>query len=568
MRATANKMDGRDGVLATWRHQEEGAIALAALAACLVLLMMAAALWDTGNTVRAKTKLQTATDSAAYTQAAIEARTMNFVSFSNIGKRTIVGIHNSYWSWVSAWDFMTGVRCGMFFACCIPTPLPKPCCTSCVIRDCFKNWSFYTREGNDWNAFSGRPLAVPGLEGIAFLTGVGLSGDSKGAFGNELGALQRFQDYITQVTPWWSFLSSTLRGMRNGATVTTSWPLPQMGGSGQFSLNYQHVKRVLNVIGDGSNFLLGPNNPVPNFDMPVVVDKVPVGPSGSANESCHFPVNVSLGPFDLTSTGPGTVGRGAEYLVNHALNLKRSSGWDACMVKSATVGAAASMLFNAAACAHSTTVNQNFRNNMAPMSYSGGMSTSPQNELTRSNIVMGYKHLEHADPNKFAINPEYESTNTWSSANYPGLDKVNHYEPNGVWAMSRAEVTTPKKYSLDTGPVDNMITGDGVNGPWMWTTGWTARIRPMQYQGEFGAITRSWLTSIPLYNGTSFGTGDVAMQWIYNDLAPLMLLEAQTFNQLSGLDAAEAAEVLEDFEYMLDKGAKSMDNETLHAVPK
>jgi len=557
-------------MLRRWHRGERGAVAMAALAACILLLMMGATLWDTGNTVRAKTKLQTATDSAAYTQAAIKARTMNFVSFANIGKRTVTGVHNSYWAWAMAWDSMTAARCAQMAACCAPTPLPKPCCTPCVIRDCLKNWSFYAREGPDYQAFSGSTLAVPGIESVKFLLGTSLNGNSKHGFGRELAALNRFQEYLSGVTPWWGFLASALRGAKNGATATTSWPLPPMEESSEFSVTYQHIKRFLNAIGDAAEWLSDGSSPIPDFELPVIADNVPVSQSSSKREACHFPVNISVGGFSLGSTGPGTIGRGAEFLGNHAINYARSTGesWNACAIRPETVMAAATTLYNLAACSHSTTVNNKFEQNMAPMKLDTGMTTEPSSELGRTNLVIGYRHLDYVSGTKYAFNPEYESSNTWSSLPYPGLENVNHYEPNGVWSIARSEVTTPEKYSINTGPVDDMITSDGTNGPWMFTTGWTARIRPLQYDGEFGGITEKWLEENPYFEPTEFATGDVNPNAIFTDIGPVMLLQAQALNQLNGLDASDVSEVFEDFEYMWMKGANSMDNETLHAVPK
>ena len=78
-------------------HDDEGgAILLACLAACLILLMVSLTMYDAGNLTREKIKLQTATDTAAYSQAAIKARTMNANAYVNVTKRSIVGLHLTY----------------------------------------------------------------------------------------------------------------------------------------------------------------------------------------------------------------------------------------------------------------------------------------------------------------------------------------------------------------------------------------------------------------------------------------------------------------------------------------
>lgn len=80
-------------------HDDEGgAILLACLAACMILLMVSLTMYDAGNVTREKIKLQTATDTAAYSQASIKARTMNANAYVNVTKRSIVGLHLTYFS--------------------------------------------------------------------------------------------------------------------------------------------------------------------------------------------------------------------------------------------------------------------------------------------------------------------------------------------------------------------------------------------------------------------------------------------------------------------------------------
>ncbi len=77
------------------RH-EGGAMALLALAAILIVVMVGLVLFDAAELGTEKTHIQTATDASAYSQATVEAQTMNMVAFANVGKRMTIGMVNTY----------------------------------------------------------------------------------------------------------------------------------------------------------------------------------------------------------------------------------------------------------------------------------------------------------------------------------------------------------------------------------------------------------------------------------------------------------------------------------------
>ncbi len=79
------------------RHQG-GAVALMALAAIMLIVLTSLILFDVAELGTEKTHLQTATDTSAYSQATIEARTMNMMAFTNTGKRMTMGMVNTYLS--------------------------------------------------------------------------------------------------------------------------------------------------------------------------------------------------------------------------------------------------------------------------------------------------------------------------------------------------------------------------------------------------------------------------------------------------------------------------------------
>lgn len=77
-------------------RQQRGAVAIMALAAIMLIVVAGLTLYDVANLGTEKTHLQTATDTSAYSQATIEARTMNMMAFTNTGKRMTMGMVNTY----------------------------------------------------------------------------------------------------------------------------------------------------------------------------------------------------------------------------------------------------------------------------------------------------------------------------------------------------------------------------------------------------------------------------------------------------------------------------------------
>lgn len=75
---------------------QAGAMAVMCLAAFLILTIVGLTLYDLSESTVEKTHLQTATDASAYSQATVQARAMNQIAFSNVGKRMTVGMVNTY----------------------------------------------------------------------------------------------------------------------------------------------------------------------------------------------------------------------------------------------------------------------------------------------------------------------------------------------------------------------------------------------------------------------------------------------------------------------------------------
>lgn len=79
-----------------FHHDQGGAVALLCFASMLILFMIGLVIYDTGIVARTKVDVQMAADTAAYSSAAVKARSMNMIAYGNIGKRTAAGIHNMF----------------------------------------------------------------------------------------------------------------------------------------------------------------------------------------------------------------------------------------------------------------------------------------------------------------------------------------------------------------------------------------------------------------------------------------------------------------------------------------
>jgi hypothetical protein len=177
-------------------HKEEGgAIAIAALAGLLILFMMGLTLYDAGKVTREKIKVETASDTAAYSHAAIKARTMNMVNFTNIAKRHTLATHMvhmaahmAYWSWI--WQ-----RCSK----CCKWPW---CWRACI--DCAGG------------------TALNGQEALIDL----LINGQTGKFGDVLEGIEKYQSYMIKLTPWWAMMEGMYTGTRNGGSISVSFPPP------------------------------------------------------------------------------------------------------------------------------------------------------------------------------------------------------------------------------------------------------------------------------------------------------------------------------------------------------
>ncbi len=175
---------------------EEGAVLLICLAAILILLLMGWLVMDGIFLTHDKTESQASADSAAFSQASVKARSMNMMAFSNIGKRSIFGVHAVYESMFEAyteWYFRLVQECELD---------PDNCDEEMLERNTELYW---TEHDNDYQTY----------------------GANEGYYLGDLRALDNYQEYLTSITPWWGWSEAVLRAQRNGATLATSFPPPR-----------------------------------------------------------------------------------------------------------------------------------------------------------------------------------------------------------------------------------------------------------------------------------------------------------------------------------------------------
>jgi hypothetical protein len=203
---------GHSGILASLRERllmlgrdQGGAVGMLCLAATLMVFLVGLIIYDTGQVTRDKLDAQMAADTAAFSQAAVKARSMNMATFANIGKRTTVGIRNMYYfqyPMFASWYSGQCSRCCCGFWC--------GCWTACM--NCIGN---------------ALVIALEGIDYIFFVIGR-FTGDK---ITKNLQALDDFQKDIRDYTAYWGQAEAILRGGTNKGNFIGTFPKPGSSGN-------------------------------------------------------------------------------------------------------------------------------------------------------------------------------------------------------------------------------------------------------------------------------------------------------------------------------------------------
>lgn len=552
-------------------HQSDaGAIAILMLAACLVLMLFAWAIFDSGEAARQKIKVQSAADASAFSQVAVKARAMNMMAYSNVAKRSVFAIHATYISHFIAYVdwaaliYLTGQAITKFSS--------KGTGLGTLISSAGNTWlQVWAGESEtDFKAFSNVDLAqslgvvAPGGE-VEFdtselLTGLGLgvlksiieNYDISGAVtmvkdtdleqfvgagatgqwqgyslryhAQDIKALDNYQRYLAGVTPWWAWSEQLMRGLRNGATATGSFPIPYTFegglpnrlndiasalGSSQ-ALSTTNIRDTLPVRpGDGEIFHgAGPDASKGQAPMAGVIREQLQGADllGALKRAYQSITSDSSPSFDNFSD--------SVFFVEHLMNLLISAletdypELDLSMAVGDAAGAIGSKLdissladatltvgvatalseavlpVAVAHSTHTTLMSRGLDFTQRLFDRELGVATASPWVLLRypseadwllntSNIVFAYQsrqELFEEEREKFNI-PQKDyalsDPSTGMSAGPLGSVGATIYRTAGNWGMARAEI-----FYNDAGE------------PGLWSPVWNARLRPIAFHGE------------------------------------------------------------------------------------
>jgi hypothetical protein len=247
---------------------ESGAFLLIGLAASLVLMLMAWVVMDAGSAARAKMEGQAAADTAAYSAAAVKARTMNDLVYANLAKRTVVGAHAVYPSLMAGYHEWIG----QYEKMCEATNDPAIC------EIALRNRALFTVEqGADLQTFAA---------------------NAKSYYGEDITALDNVQTYLLEIGPWWAWSEAVHRASRNGATMSATFPAPR------------GVPRAAGNVGGLTAQVMQAANSNSLSPYTGRIDRLPVRPGSYANM--------------LEKMGPGTYWHDVERVQHEADHRSRS----------------------------------------------------------------------------------------------------------------------------------------------------------------------------------------------------------------------------------------------------
>ncbi|MFP4598518.1 MAG: Tad domain-containing protein [Persicimonas sp.] len=433
-------------------RNESGAIVLLCFAGCLFLFAMALVLYDAGSLSRDKVDVQVAADTAGYSQAAAKARAMNMVAFANVGKRTISGIRNMYfYQYPNYMSWLDGqcskCCCGMFCG----------CWTECL--NCAGNW------------LSLVPI-FEGIDYIFFMLGRFVGDDLT----DYLEALDTYQEEMTEFAPYWAFGEGIVRGVRNGANVVTTYPMPDNDEYGSLPLER-----------DDGFF--------------------------AAYEACLAPT------WLFNPSSPGTM---IEWGVNFAVLKDRSVSKPPPALKGPAE--VVNPMHSFTGCLSMLPI---FKDAKAAVPYHlSAEGNSGEDYMAKSNFVWSYRY-----------NDEYsgqlrDNYNAVLSKDYD--TNLMAMPEGGLWGMSRSEIYYPE----DNLP--HIPSFDNPNGMWMFHPSWIGKLRPVVLKEEEVPVDPSDMWSeargMALKEGPLFGVG---MSDLGKDVLYMEKVSRNMDGQIEGREALD-----------------------------
>lgn len=367
-------------------RNESGAVGLLVLVATIIVMMMGLVMFDAQHIARDNLQVQAAADTAAWSQSAVEARSMNMIAFANVGKRVTFGMTSFYQAiWIS-YGLILAATIALAIVCWIANvPLFGAISTVCneITQFAVKVGLWMLEEIGDLAKFE-----------------ADLSG---GFYKDDMKAFHAYQGHMAKITPWWGWAESLTRGIRNGATATGSYPVPVR----MFNIP------ALQIAGVG-------------IDQSNKVDKLPVKTTtktvGAYADMCR---RIYYDPAGLAV--PDVIYHDADYVIKSCVVGRNCS--DRHRLVAVVLIALITPALTPLGCALQAAF---FGNEGTP--YQLDASTGVNWTYATSNMSIAYRQGQ----NRQTV--QRDKFNIMGVKNDGGLSDVI-YTPSGVWAMARSEIS-------------------------------------------------------------------------------------------------------------------------------
>lgn len=467
----------------TYHREESGAIALLGLAGILITLMVALMMFDAGRGSRDKIDVQVGADTAAFSQASVKARSMNMIAYGNNAKRIFYGYSTIYTAAYLALLEVTGyflfktAKYGVDFVDTIPL-----CVT--IVGCAVPLGNLVAAADNGVAALKG--VAQIAVETIEFFGVNQQQLFSRGV--NEIRAIDTYQTYMAQIAPWWGWSEGLTRGLRNGASITTSWPVP----AGNFSSLNSTVKDVVDKIPMvNTDAVWGHTGAVDALPLEKVATHAFISHGKLCGGMLMSPEFWAMQYYnDHWRKSEGYWDDDHKPIGASASPKKMITGLEitqmpvGCIIASMTMGDEV-LPFELRA-------DLSVVSNVLGALTQSGKETSSEWLQATSNVTFAYKK----GPGRFDGKRERQKYN-YISKDYGYSTDINEYlfTNDGYWALSRSEIVFDGDVTkgvfdsfLDSAPglpsaARGMLRGL-VHSPDMWSPGWTSRMRPMHLPGE------------------------------------------------------------------------------------
>jgi|SRR5690554_6075859 len=458
-----------DNQLRRFHANQSGAVILLVLAALIMVFMMALVVYDTGQAGRDKIRVQQAADTSAWSESAVKARSMNMIAFSNVAKRVTIGMTSFYAALWLAYAELGVLTAAATIAACAAAIISfgalSTLCTK-MIEFAAELVTIVAEEAQDGGTFA--------------------SSLNEGYFKDDVIALDNYQKYMAELTPWWAFAEGIQRGIRNGASMSASFPVPK--------------------------------NDFPGINIPFAINALDLNGSGI---DAKLPVE-RASEDDATTIMCNQIGSTVDYITHFAdyelQNLINSDiNWKSAIIYVVTGALAAAQLKLTCKGQMNGVYKEPGRPWRIPKYDNPAIWM-----LNASTLTFAYR----SDPDRMTQGRDRLDI-VGGKPSYGAL-KQYIYKSGGYLAMSRSEIT---------------YQDDGK--PDLWHPSWSARMRPVAFPAEW---SNSGVTLGGAYNDVAIilaagdtlgdltsGQGIDATAWLYDMARLVMATQTLDNDRIEGL---------------------------------